>query len=153
MMLHEKAKIHCFNIYSKHDSLSELETNAKQQWTRRSAVQRRRVPVTEVQRRVVRSDRSFDPCVWRASLTQRVHREKTAGRVLMHKVNLGLPVSGAPGNPIPSLVTEARRERLKRERQRARERETWSSLMDVWYVRDSRFGRRTSRGRALLMGP
>lgn len=45
----------------------------------------------------------------------------------MHKVNLGLPVPGAPGNPISSLIAEARRDvdenEGDRRRKRARERE------------------------------
>lgn len=43
--------------------------------------------------------------------------------VLMHKVNLGLPVPGAPGNPTPSLIAEARRAVDEDEGDRGRERE------------------------------
>jgi len=49
----------------------------------------------------------------------------------MHKVNLGLPVPGAPGNPTPSLIAEARHDvdedegdrgrKQERERERGRE--------------------------------
>ena len=41
----------------------------------------------------------------------------------MHKVNLGLPVSGAPGNPTPSLVADARRDVDGDERDGESERE------------------------------
>lgn len=122
-------------------------------------------------RRVRKSDDVDSNAQWarvsdakRASRNDRVHD----ARVLMHKVNLGLPVSGAPGNPIPPHVVRARRderqrgERSKSERGRGeheradegvRERKTWSSLMDVWYPRFPFRPARTSRGRALLMGP
>lgn len=42
----------------------------------------------------------------------------------MHKVNLGLPVPGAPGNPTPSLIAKARRGVDKDKRDRGRKRET-----------------------------
>lgn len=60
-----------------------------------------------------------------SDITRAITRRPRAvrARVLMHKVNLGLPVSGAPGNPTPSLVVEASRDVNGDERQREKERE------------------------------